>query len=230
MPLPFLALAGIGKSVGSFAANAVTKAANKLAAGGGGGAGLSRILGLGAGLSGAANTAASLGASRQMMREADSINPVFDVKRSEEAGEMKGFAQMRLNARNPMAEFNRRSVQGSQANAMATAQRNVIDPGQLLAFAAAAQGQTDQALGNAAQQDLAFQQANVGNFMNALNVGVNQDNLENQFMAQKFQIDQGRQDALRSAARQTTSNALSNLGTTALGVSRIAGLGGFGKK
>ena len=225
MPLPFLALAGIGKTI--LGAGKAAKLAGTVAKAGGG---LSRILGLGAGLSGAANTAASLGASRKMMQEAEGINPVFDVKKSEEAGEMKGFTQMRLNARNPMAEFNRRSVQGSQANAMASAQRNVIDPGQLLAFAAAAQGQTDQSLGNAAQQDLAFQQANVGNYMNALNVGVNQDNLENQFMAQKFQIDQGRKDALKSAARQTTSNALSNLGTTALGVSRIAGLGGFGKK
>ena len=225
MPLPFLALAGIGKTI--LGAGKAAKLAGTVAKAGGG---LSRILGLGAGLSGAANTAASLGASRKMMQEAEGINPVFDVKKSEEAGEMKGFTQMRLNARNPMAEFNRRSVQGSQANAMASAQRNVIDPGQLLAFAAAAQGQTDQSLGNAAQQDLAFQQANVGNYMNALNVGVNQDNLENQFMAQKFQIDQGRKDALKTAARQTTSNALSNLGTTALGVSRIAGLGGFGKK
>lgn len=175
-----------------------------------------------------ANTIGSLFGAKKMKNEANAINPIWNVKQSEEAGEMKGFAQMRLNSRNPMAEFNRRSAQGAQANAMGTAQRNVIDPGQLLAFAAAAQGQTDQALANNAQQDLAWNQQNVGNYMNALNVGVNQDNLENQFMANKFQIDQSRKDALMSASRQTSSNALSNLGSTAFGAASLASKGAFG--
>jgi hypothetical protein len=188
---------------------------------------LPAILGAVGAASSLANTQGSLFGANKMKKEAQAIKPVWNVKQSEEAGEMKGFAQMRLNSRNPMAEFNRRSVQGSQANAMATAQRNVIDPGQLLAFAAAAQGQTDQALGNASQQDLAWQQQNVGNYMNALNVGVNQDNLENQFMSQKFQIDQSRKDALMSASRQTTSNAFSNLGSTAFGAADLASKGGF---
>jgi hypothetical protein len=65
--------------------------------------------------------------------------------------------------------------------------------------------------------------------MNALNVGVNQDNLENQFMSQKFQIDQNRKDALMSGSRQTTSNALSNLGSTAFGAASLASKGVFGK-
>jgi hypothetical protein len=216
MPIP--ALLGVGKAIlgGS-------------AAGGAAGGGLSSILGGIGGISSLANTVASLFGGNKMKKEAQAINPIWNVKQSEEAGEMKGFAQMRLNSRNPMAEFNRRSVQGSQANAMATAQRNVIDPAQLLAFAAAAQGQTDQALGNASQQDLAWQQQNIGNYMNALNVGVNQDNMENQFMANKFQIDQNRKDALMSGSRQTTSNALSNLGSTAFGAASLASRGVFGK-
>ena len=111
---------------------------------------------------------------------------------------------------------------------MATAERIVIDTVQFLAFAAAAQGQTDQALGNASQQDLAWQQQNIGNYMNALNVGVNQDNMENQFMANKFQVDQGRKDALMSASRQTSSNAFSNLGGLAFGAADLATKGGFG--
>jgi hypothetical protein len=221
MPLPFMALAGIGKSL--------LGAGGAAAAGGASGGGLSSILGGLGGVSSLANSVVSLFAGNKMKKEAEAIKPIWNVKQSEEAGEMKGFAQMRLNSRNPMAEFNRRSVQGSQANAMATAQRNVIDPGQLLAFASAAQGQTDQALGNASQQDLAWQQQNVGNYMNALNVGVNQDNLENQFMSQKFQIDQNRKDALMSGSRQTTSNALSNLGSTAFGAASLASRGVFGK-
>jgi hypothetical protein len=144
---------------------------------------------------------------------------------------MKGFAQSRLNSRNPFSEANRRGVQASQANMNAAAQRNALDPSQALLLAAAGQGQADQSMFNMGQQDLAWQQQNQANYMNALQTGVNQDNIENQFMAQKFQIDQGRKDALMSAARQSTSNALSNMGSTLFGAALGAqqGMFDFGK-
>ena len=174
------------------------------------------------------NTVSGLFGAGKMKKQADAINPVWDYKKSNEAGEMKGFAQMRLNARNPMAELNRRSLLGSQANVMSSAQRNVIDPSQLLAMAAASEGQLGDNIAGLGQQDLAYEQMNVGNYMNALNTNINQDNLENQFMAQKFQMDQNRKDALMTAARQTSSNAFSNLGSTALSAAGLASKGGFG--
>lgn len=175
-----------------------------------------------------ANTFHAMGAARKMKREASKINPIWDYQRSKSADQMMGFAQQRLNSRNPMAEMNRRALQGSQAGMMASAQRNVVDPSQLLAMASAAQAQTDQSMANLGNQDMAWEQMNVGNYMNALNTGVNQDNIGNQFMAQKFQIDQGRKDALMAAARQTVSNALSNFGGSAAGGANVASQGGFG--
>lgn len=174
------------------------------------------------------NTVSGLFGAGKMKKQANAINPVWDYKKSNEADEMKGFARMRLNARNPMAELNRRSLLGSQANVMNSAQRNVIDPSQLLAMAAATEGQLGDNLAGLGQQDLAYEQMNVGNYMNALNTGINQDNLENQFMAQKFQIDQNRKDALMTAARQTSSNALSNLGGMAFTGANLASKGAFG--
>jgi len=192
---------------------------------------LPAILGIAGAASSLFNTINSIGASRKMKREAAAINPVWNFKQSDDAAEMKGFAQSRLNSRNPFSEANRRGVQASQANMNAAAQRNALDPSQALLLAAAGQGQADQSMFNMGQQDLAWQQQNQANYMNALQTGVNQDNIENQFMAQKFQIDQGRKDALMSAARQSTSNALSNLGSTlftsALGAQQ--GMFNFGK-
>jgi hypothetical protein len=189
---------------------------------------LPAILGIAGAASSLFNTINSIGASRKMKREAAAINPVWNFKQSDDAAEMKGFAQSRLNSRNPFSEANRRGVQASQAGMLQTAQRNAVDPSQLLALAAASQGQADQSMFNAGQQDLAWQQMNQANYMNALQTGVNQDNIENQFMAQKFQIDQGRKDALMSAARQSTSNALSNLGSTFIGAATAGSKGAFG--
>lgn len=192
---------------------------------------LPAILGIAGAASSLFNTINSIGASRKMKREAAAINPVWNFKQSDDAAEMKGFAQSRLNSRNPFSEANRRGVQASQANMNAAAQRNALDPSQALLLAAAGQGQADQSMFNMGQQDLAWQQQNQANYMNALQTGVNQDNIENQFMAQKFQIDQGRKDALMSAARQSTSNALSNMGSTLFGAALGAqqGMFDFGK-
>lgn len=176
-----------------------------------------------------ANTFHAMGAARKMKKEAAAINPVWDYQKSKSADQMMGFAQQRLNSRNPMAEMNRRALQGTQAGMMASAQRNVIDPSQLLAMASAAQAQTDQSMANLGNQDMAWEQMNVGNYMNALNTGVNQDNISNQFMAQKFQIDQGRKDALMSSARQTVTNALANFGGSLMGGAETARNKGFAK-
>lgn len=189
---------------------------------------LPAILGAVGAASSLANSISGLFGASKMKKEAAAIKPTWSYQKSNEADEMKGFAQMRLNSRNPMAELNRRSLLGSQANMMSSAQRNVIDPSQLLAMASASEGQLGNSLVGLGQQDLAYEQMNVGNYMNALNTGINQDNLENQFMAQKFQIDQNRKDALMSASRQTSSNALSNLSTGLLTAGNLMGKGGFG--
>lgn len=189
---------------------------------------LPAILGAVGAASSLVNSISGLFGASKMKKEASAIKPTWSYQKSNEADEMKGFAQMRLNSRNPMAELNRRSLLGSQANMMSSAQRNVIDPSQLLAMASASEGQLGNSLVGLGQQDMAYEQMNVGNYMNALNTGINQDNLENQFMAQKFQMDQNRKDALMTASRQTSSNAFSNLGGMAFAGANLASKGGFG--
>jgi len=190
----------------------------------------SKLGGIFKGVGGALNIANSISGlfgANKMKKEAEAINPTWSYQKSNEADEMKGFAQMRLNSRNPMAELNRRSLLGGQANMIGAAQRNIIDPSQLLAMAAASEGQLGNSLVGLGQQDMAYEQMNVGNYMNALNTGVNQDNIENQFMANKFQMDQNRKDALMGASRQTSSNALANMSTGLMTMGDVAGKGGF---
>lgn len=163
----------------------------------------------------------------KMKREANKINPVWDFQRSKAADQMMGFAQQRLNSRNPMAEQNRRAIQGSQAGMLAASQRNTLDPSQALMLAAASQGQADQSLAALGNQDMAWEQMNAGNYMNALNAGIGQDNLRNQFMAEKYSMDMSQKNALRNAGNQSIVGAFSNIASGLLGASMLPG--GSGK-
>lgn len=164
----------------------------------------------------------------KMNREANKINPVWDFQRSKAADQMMGFAQQRLNSRNPMAEQNRRAIQGSQAGMLAASQRNTLDPSQALMLAAASQGQADQSLAALGNQDMAWEQMNAGNYMNALNAGIGQDNLRNQFMAEKYSMDLSQKNALRSAGNQSIVGGLGNMASGLLGASSMI-LGAAGK-
>ena len=142
--------------------------------------------------------------------QAKKINPTWDFKKSDEADQMKGFAQLRLNSRNPYSEANRRSIATNQAGVINAAQRTALDPSQALLIAAASQGQADQSLFGLSQQDVAFNQQNDANFMNALNAGIQQDNMENQFMAEKYGMDMSMKNALNNAGNQSIVGGFQN--------------------
>jgi hypothetical protein len=142
------------------------------------------------------------------------------------AKQMLGQAQMQLNARNPFAAAQQRGILGSQANAMAGAQRAVTDPSQALAMTAALQANTDQALfGQAGQEQQAYQQR-MGNLMGAQQVMISEGDKLYQDRMRKFMMDQERKDALQQAGSQTLMNAGSSLSSSLLGMGKA---GGFGK-
>lgn len=145
---------------------------------------------------------------------------------SKYAKQMLGLAQTQLNARDPFAVAQQRGILGSQANAMAGAQRAVTDPSQALAMTAALQGNTNQAM---FQQGLAERQGyqqRLGNLTGAQGVMIQEGDKVYQDKMQKFMRDQARKDALQQAGTQSLINAGTSLSSSLLGMGKA---GGFGK-
>lgn len=153
-------------------------------------------------------------------------DPRLQGNESPYAKQMLGLAQTQLNARSPFAAAQQRGILGSQANAMANAQRNVTDPSQALAMTAALQANTDQALFNQGLQEQQMYQQRLGNLMGAQQVMIGEgDKVYNDRM-RKFMMDQQRKDALQQAGAQSLISAGSNLSSSLLGLRNAQMSGG----
>lgn len=162
----------------------------------------------------------------QQNKEAKKINPVWkDYTGSQAAKDMLGMASTRANSRNPYAEANRRAALGAQANSMAAIKRTSLDPSQALALASASQGQLDQTLFNQGQQDLAYEQQNMANLMNAQNTMIGEDRFMNEQMKEKYAMDLSQKNALKTAATQSIVGGLQNIGSGLISAG-MAGAGG----
>lgn len=160
---------------------------------------------------------------------ASKIKPVWkDYQTSKGATDMLGLAQTRLNSNNPYASANRRSILGSQANALAKIKSSVLDPSQAMALAVSSQGQADQSSFNQGQQDWVNGQQNVTNLMNAQNAIINEDHYGNQSMAQKYAMDMGQKNALQSSGMQSIVGGLQNIGSSLIGAQGLQNQKDFG--
>jgi hypothetical protein len=160
----------------------------------------------------------------KMMKEANKIKPEYKkYETSQFAKDMLGGAQSRLNSRNTVSEARRRSILGSQANAMSGVQKNALDPSQALNYFTAIQAQTDNSIGRQDEMDMMQNNQNVANLMNAQNVMIGQDQMKYQDMMNKFQMDTSQKNALRGAGQQTIASAGSSLAGTFMGVGQKYG-------
>lgn len=167
---------------------------------------------VGIGLSAAGGLKGILSGAK-MNKEANQIKPTWDAPEvSQSIMNMQGLAQTRMNSRNPYSEANRRAALGGQANAMGAIKRTALDPSQALALAASTQGQLDQSLFNLGQQDVAFDQQNMANLMNAQNAMAGEERFVNQMNNQKYQMDMSQKNALKNAANQSIVGGLQNIG------------------
>lgn len=166
----------------------------------------------------------------QQNKEAKKINPVWkDYTGSQAAKDMLGMASTRANSRNPYAEANRRAALGAQANSLSAIKRTSLDPSQALALASASQGQLDQTLFNQGQQDLAYEQQNMANLMNAQNTMIGEDRFMNEQMKEKYAMDLSQKNALKTAATQSIVGGLQNIGSGLISAG-MAGAGGAAGK
>lgn len=162
-------------------------------------------LGVGAGLFGIAK-------GIQSMRQAKKINPIYNPYQvSQYAKDQLGGAQTALNARNQYAEAQQRGILGSQSNAMASAQRNVTDPSQLLAMASAGQANTNQAMFQQGLQEQQAYQQRLSSLTGAQQVMTGEGDKVYQDMRAKYQIDAERKAALQNAGAQSVLGGLQGM-------------------
>lgn len=151
-------------------------------------------------------------------------DPRLQGAESPYAKQMLGQAQMALNARSPYAAAQQRGILGSQAGAMASAQRSVTDPTQLLAVTAALQGGANRSLFEQGAQEQEAYQRSLSNLMGAQQVMIGEGDKVYQDRMNKFLMDQQRKDALQQAGTQSIVSGFGNMAGTLIGASTLKGL------
>jgi hypothetical protein len=132
-------------------------------------------------------------------------------ERSKAPDQMLGQAQMELNA-NPFASVQNRQIAANQANMMAGAQRNVVDPSQMLSLISAygAQANQDAYKNNVMNQQMRLQK--LQDLYNAQRAGQQED----QAMYEGAQTAFNSRANLMGAAGQTRASAWQNVGNSLL--------------
>lgn len=159
------------------------------------------------------------------------LNQQVTYQKSPYAAQQLGLAQQMFGGRAPGAAQQEQNILSNQANYNANLQRNATDSSQLLAMAAAGQGQT-----NAAFQDLGIQeQQNKMNMLQNLNNAyggmAQQDLLAYQDKVRQFNdlaAIRGAQTQNRASAVNGVFNGLNSDFNDAMSILGIASGGGLG--
>ena len=159
-------------------------------------------------------------------------NPTY--QRSKYPGMQLGVAQNAFNARMPGSSQFQNNIFASQGNTLSNINRNATDASQALALGAAAQGQTDQALGNLQLQEADWKKFGLQN----LNAAYGANTQEDQYMNENNQLNyqnkvqlEGAIAANKYAKRKALWNTVSGIGQFAVSAAgAIAGIPGLGGK
>lgn len=200
-----------------------------------------------------ASTIMGLVQGGKMLKEAKKINPLYktyDDVLNESSNvnnpidRMMGMAQMQLNARNPMAEMQRRMVMGSTANTQAAISRGAVDPTMAIQGILASQNMADQSINNMAMQDQQMFQNRLNFLAGTANAKTEDNRFKFNNYLQKYVMDMDRKTALQNAGRQTQLSAVqgfedaalraaamminpaSGLGKALGGISKVSSVGG----
>lgn len=180
------------------------------------------IAGLGVGLIGGIGSMFGAGRANRKLEEMMRRNPAYQANPL--AQQRLGLAQTLLNARMPGAASAERNIYQNQANQMAAINRGATDSSQVLAMAAAGQGQANQAFGNLAQQEAQDYQRRYGNLTNAQDFAVQEKDKEFQDQVRRYQD----MVAIQGAKNQNTQGIWNNLTQLGLGAANLGMAGGMG--
>jgi hypothetical protein len=137
-------------------------------------------------------------------------------ERSKLPAQMMAQAQNELNA-NPFASIQNRQIAANQANMVAAAQRNVVDPSQMLSLVSAYGAQANQDAFKANEMNQQMRTQRLQDLYNAQRVGQQED----QAMYEGAQTAFNSRANLMGAAGQTRASAWQNVGNSLLSAARL---------
>lgn len=178
------------------------------------------IAGLGLGLIGGVGKLFGNRKANRRLEELMKLNPQYQANPL--AAQQMGLAQTLLNARMPGAAAAEHNIYQSQANMIGQVNRNATDASQVLAMAAAGQGQANQAFGNLATQEAQDYQRRYGNLATAQQGVINEGDKVFQDQVRRFQ-DMAQIRGAQNANRQNTWDSVSNLGFGAMNLGMMGG-------
>lgn len=180
-------------------------------------------IGIGLGIIGSVGKLLGNGKANRELRALRDRNPIKTANPI--AAQRLALAQTLLNARMPGSQSVERNIYGNAANSIANINRNATDSATALALGSGVQGQTNEAFGKLGLQEAGDYQRRYGNYTNAQEGVINEDDKVFQDSVRRWENDAQIGGAI-NANRQNTWGSLSNLG---FGIADFGMNGGFGK-
>lgn len=183
------------------------------------------LMAIGAGI-GALGSIGKMIFGGKQRREARKINPIWQQYQTNPfAKQQLGLAQQMFGGRMAGAAEQERNILSNQANFNANIGRNATDSSQLLALAAAGQGQTNNAFQNLQIQEAQNKYGMLNNLNNAYGQMIQEGDKAHQSQLQKYQMDMAQKQALLGGGAENIMGGLGDLASLGIISGKL-----FGKK
>ncbi len=179
------------------------------------------LIGLGIGLAGGIGRLISRGKANKDLKKLMGQDPTY--KENPLAKQRLGLASTLLNARMPGSARAEQNIFANQANQVSNINRNATDSAQALALSTGTQGQTNEALSNLGQAEAQDYQRRYGNYAQAQEGVINEQDKVFQDGVRRFENKVGMQGQINQN-RQNSWGEVANLG---FGMANFGLNGGF---
>jgi hypothetical protein len=180
------------------------------------------LIGLGIGLAGGVGRLISRGKANKDLKRLMQQDPAY--KENPLAKQRLGLASALLNARMPGSARAEQNIFANQANQVSNINRNATDSSQALALATGTQGQTNDALSDLGQAEAQDYQRRYGNYSNAQDGVIQEQDKVFQDGVRRFENKVGMQGKINEN-RQNSWGEVSNMG---FGLANFGMSGGLG--
>ena len=179
------------------------------------------LIGAGIGLIGGISKMIARGKSNREMRKLSAQDPRYTANPL--AANRLAYATAIRDARMPGVAAAERNITGSMGNTITTAQNNAADSGQVLALAAAAQGQAQKGFENLGMAEAQDQQRRMTNWEQALQGQISEDQNVFQDDLRRY----GNKVQTQGAIAENRANTWGDISNMGFGLADFAGAGGF---
>lgn len=179
------------------------------------------IIGTGIGIIGGIGKMIGRSKANRELRRLQASDPTYQANPL--AAQRLAYATALRDARMPGAAAAERNILGGMGNTIASAQRNATDASQVLAMAAAAQGQAQQGFNQLSMQEAADQQRRLTNWEQALQGQIGEEDKAFSDEIRRF----GNRAQIQGAINQNRQATWGDISSLGFGLADFAQQGGF---